>query len=134
MQELLRTPHLHGRLDLSRRLVVVERSAVAFQTLAEMVGAFDALDKSLTHVRRQGLVLLIDTRKGPLRNDPEFERVFAGIRQRLNAGYDRIAVIVNGTLGNLQVERHARSDQQTSVRAFSSLEPALAYLEIKGGL
>ncbi len=134
MQELLKTPHLYGRLDLSRRLVVVERSAIPFQTLAEMVGAFDALDKSLSHVRRQGLVLLVDTRKGPLRNDPEFERVFAGIRQKLNAGYDRIAVIVNGTLGNLQVERHARSDQQTSVRAFVTLDPALAYLEIKGGL
>ena len=115
--------------------MVVERSAVPFLTLAEMVGAFDALDGSLTHVRRQGLMLLVDTRKGPLRNDPEFERIFVGIRQKLNAGYDRIAVIVNGTLGNLQVERHARSDgQQSSVRAFASLDAALAYLEIEGGL
>ena len=84
MNELLRTRHLHARLDLPRRLVVVERSAEPFETIAEVVSEYDALERSLAHLRREGLVLLFDTRKGPLRNDPDYERVFLGIRQRLN--------------------------------------------------
>ena len=82
----------------------------------------------LEHFRDPRRALLLDLRESPSRNDDSFEATLKPHRQRMLAGWRKVAVVVRSVAGRLQVSRHSREDG-FGVRAFTSLEEATAFLE-----
>jgi hypothetical protein len=131
MRELVVTRHFHLRLHSIRRLLVLYRTKEPFETIAALDQCFDAIERGLSHLRRDTFGLLVDVRDGPVRNDVEFERAFARNRQHLFQGFPRIAVVTATAVGGMQVARHARADH-SGAQAFGSVEEALRYLGVTG--
>ncbi len=131
MRELVVTRQFHLRIHSIRRLVVLYRTKEAFETIAALDECFEAIERGLSHLRRDTFGLVVDVRDGPVRNDLEFERAFARNRQHLFSGFPRIAVITATAVGGMQVARHARADH-SGARAFNSVEDALHYLGVTG--
>jgi hypothetical protein len=131
MRTLVTTRHFELRVHSARRLVVLYRSREPFASIAALDECFVALERGIIHVRRDSYGLLLDVRDGPVRNDPEFERVFRVHRQRFFHGFPRIAVVTATAIGGMQVARHARADN-SGAQAFGSVEDALKYLGVSG--
>jgi hypothetical protein len=111
----------------SSRVVVLERTSVPAGELdpAEM---FAPVDKALATLDRGRYGILIDVRTTPGRNDAEFEQRFAPVRQRLQRGFLRVAIVVKSTSGKLQSQRYARVDNIAS-NAFDDYAAAVKWLE-----
>jgi|SRR5215471_3583493 len=98
------------RIDTSCALVVVKRTAVGYQEIADIETSFVAIERALADVPRERYGLLVDTRCGPSRNDPAFEQAVGQHRGKLLRGFDKIAVVVATAAGRLQIQRHAKTD------------------------
>ena len=91
-----------------------------------MQWAFALVDEALSEVSRATHVLLLDIRRGAVKNDPTFESAFKRERRQMTAGWAHVVLIVGTPLGVAQVERHAREDGGR-YRAFTSEGEALAF-------
>ena len=85
-------------------------------------------ERRTDHVKRERYGLLIDVRAAPGRNDPEFEKQFEPMRQRMQRGFRRVAVVVKSVHGKLQVQRYAREDGIPNA-AFDDRSAAVKWLE-----
>lgn len=92
---------------------------------AEAHSVADSVDRS-----RWGL--LLDLRNTVGRNDPDFEKLIAPHRAKLEHGFRKVAVVVRSQVGRLQVERHARDDG-VNLRVFLEEDEALAWLGEREG-
>jgi hypothetical protein len=116
--------------DRARLLWLVRTSAV-FPSAASIERTFQDITEAVTAIPPEWS-LLIDTREGPLRNDPEFESLLARARTSIVARFDRVAVLVKSAIGLLQVARYAREDKK-SPRVFDDEEAAIASLIARPG-
>lgn len=114
--------------DTARRLVVVRRTARAFDTLAEAKAAHAAIVDKLGMLSRRSFRLLVDLRSAPLRSDPEFESAIAAQRKQMLTGFARVAVIVRTAAGRMQVTRHIRDDI-SDAHVYLEEAEAMAFLE-----
>jgi hypothetical protein len=106
-------------------LVVVQRSSLRIETeklALVMQPVFEALDA----IERATHVLVIDSRAAVGRNEPDFEVTYARYRQRLVAGWSRIAVLVGTIAGQLQLKRHQQDGLAAEV--FADSERAVRFL------
>jgi hypothetical protein len=67
------------------------------------------LDDARRAGRRQ-LAQLVDLRLAPGRNEPEFEKAMLRVRPLVMRGFSRIGILVQSTVGALQIKRHVRED------------------------
>jgi hypothetical protein len=107
---LAQTPHFELRVDTSCGLVVARRTAAAFQRIGDIEVCFRELEQALAGVDRGRSVLLIDTRKGPSRNDEAFEAAMRRCRGMLLSGFLNRVSIVATAAGSLQIQRYAKTD------------------------
>jgi len=115
-----------GVLERSR-IVVLERTSVPIGDL-DVARVFAPADQALATLDRSRYGILIDVRTAPGRNDAEFEDRFAPVRQRLQQGFLRVAIVVKTTSGKLQTQRYARVDKIPS-GAFDDYSAAVTWLE-----
>jgi hypothetical protein len=110
MHVLLDLPHMRVLIDRSLGLVRYERTALSFDDVESIEVTHDSIVRSVEAYDRSRLVLLVDLREGPARNDPAFEVAMARHRPRILGGYRRVASLVRTAVGKLQVGRHMRDD------------------------
>lgn len=108
------------------RLAILQRTPVAWASLAELRDENEAILSSLgQHQRAQGL--LVDMREAPIRNDADFENAMAKLRQGLGSHFERMAILLESNLGELQVTRIER-DERRNALATRSESSALKFL------
>ncbi len=114
---------------LAGRLIEVTRTSKAFETLEQLDGAHAELERVLDSLPRPKLVILVDLRLAPSRNDPAFEEAMKRHRPRMFEHFARRAVLVQTAVGKLHVQRHARQDGHRDLHVFTDMGEALAFLK-----
>lgn len=128
MLEVLRSCYFVVSVSGTEKLARIERSDIHFESVEEVRRAWREVDAALQKTVRRGRSLLVDLRRAPARNDPEFETAVRAILPDVRRGYRRIGVLVRSAAGGLQVSRLARADG--AVEFISSNESEiLAYLQ-----
>lgn len=130
MSELLRSGLGIVYWDRGSSVVILRRSSRPVIDDAEMVSFLDRLDLLLPVLRRKTLGLLLDMREGPMRNDPEYEQRLHRSVVRLVAGFRRVAILMQTSMGLLQASRlrRERGLLSSEPHPFLSEADALAYL------
>jgi hypothetical protein len=125
-REILADEYFRVVADDRARVVWLIRSTTAFPSLESIEQSFARVSHAVSTTAPEWS-LLIDSREGPLRNDPAFEEILARARGRIVDRYARVAVLVKSAVGKLQVARYAREDHK-SPRVFDDEDAALTYL------
>ncbi|MDB4975844.1 MAG: Sulfite reductase flavoprotein alpha-component [Myxococcaceae bacterium] len=113
--------------DPEQRTAVLRRTPIA-------AGSLLALSQENEHVlhclkpwhRQYGLV--VDTRQARMRNDSGFEDAMARLRRELTGHFERTAVLLESTIGELQVTRIER-DERRDVIATRSESAAFRFAQ-----
>jgi len=125
-KKLIENEHVVVTCDNEARLVTVVRTETAV-TAEEAVRMLSEVTVVIQRLPRTQLMHLMDLRRAPGRNDPEFERV---IRPYLGAtlhGFARVAVLVRTAVGKLQTRRIGRAGG-IDAEVFLTEQAAMAYL------
>ncbi|HEX8951040.1 MAG TPA: hypothetical protein VF997_05365 [Polyangia bacterium] len=125
MSNLFADDYYAVRID--HGILRLERTPTAYPTLEAMHAANRALAAA---VREAGVKrILLDLRRGPPgRNDSEFEQASSVWRKQLDAGAERVAILMRTVAGKLQSQRLARSEGRAPRNVFLDEKEALAYL------
>lgn len=118
--------------DDTARLVRLVRSVTPFASIEDIEQTFAAVDRAITSIPPDW-ALLIDSRDGPMRNDPVFEDILARARGRIIGRFARVAVLVRSAIGKLQVGRYSRDDRRPPT-VFDDEAEALAFLAARGSI
>jgi hypothetical protein len=110
MRELLTDPHASVLLDPETSVIRFVRTEVPYPSTRELLGVHERAAKLLDRLGRGRYTLLVDMRRGPLNNNPDFEKPAQRARAMLVRGFPRVAVLVQTAVGALQVTRHVRQD------------------------
>ena len=119
------------RLEIDRvaRRVTIVRSARPFESALDAENACRPVIDALAPIDRARHRLLMDARDAIGRNDPEYEGWFAPLRREIVEGFARVAVVVRTASGKLQAVRLTSADRHESVRVFTRVEDAQAWLD-----
>lgn len=109
--ELLRDEYSLVRVDERTRVVFVARTEAGFADVTACDRAYAAVVDCLRGIDRRRHGILVDLRRAPSRNDPDFERAIAPHRKRMFQGFACCAVLVRSAAGRLNVSRHAKQDE-----------------------
>jgi hypothetical protein len=110
MRELYADRCVRVTLDDQSSVLCFERSEEPYASAAEFLSIHAQVGRVLDHLGRDRHGLLVDMRRAPLNNDPDFERTAERGRAILVRGFARVAVMVRTAVGALQVKRHVRED------------------------
>jgi hypothetical protein len=58
---------------------------------------------------------VVDTRQARMRNDAGFEDAMAKLRRELTGAFERTAVLLESTIGELQVNRIERDERRDAI-------------------
>jgi cytochrome b involved in lipid metabolism/ferredoxin-NADP reductase len=100
--------------SLEQQLVVLRRTPIAATSLA-------ALSEENEHVLRRLLPqhrsfgLVVDMRQARLRNDRGFEDAMAKLRREVTSHFQRTAVLLESSIGELQVTRIERDERRNAI-------------------
>lgn len=128
--QLTRTPQWVLERDVGTNWLRARRTPEPTRSADDVKLAFDKLSKAIGSVDRSHLGLLVDSREGPLRNDPEFERMAAPYQVAMMSGFARVAVLVKTPAGKLQTERLAAALGST-IKVFTDEAKAIAYVSAR---
>lgn len=119
----------HFRVEVlpGDKVVLLLRSARPFVSAQDADASCIPVLRALDSLDRPTRGLLIDTRRAPLRNDPEYESWFAHHRRAMPLGFRRVAVLVQTETGMLQLRRLRDVDQAT-IGSFTDMGEALVFL------
>jgi hypothetical protein len=109
-KQVFRNDYYTVLLDERQRLVRIVRSEKPFATMPELDACFAQLLPALNTLDRPRYALLSDVRAVAGRNDPEFEAALARLRPLWLGGFRKVGVLVQTSVGLLQVQRYARKD------------------------
>ena len=119
--------HYHLFIDSACHLFVARRTPVPFADARAIENCFASIAQELQGIQRQDYRLLVDTRFGPVRNDPAFEAVISEQRGKLLFGFSKNAALASMAVGKLQIQRYARADARV-VFVTDEAEDAFEYL------
>ena len=87
----------HYRVDVldEPRVVKLVRSPEEFHSVIEMVGVLDDIFRAVEEVDGATYGLVVDSRSGPTRDDPDFQNAFKLFRERLDSRFARVGVLVS---------------------------------------
>lgn len=108
--QVFRNEHFTVFVDERLRLVRSIRSDKPFSSIAEFERSFLELGEALDRLDRQRYAILADLRAAPGRNDSEFEAALSRVRSRWLGGFRKVGVLVQTTVGMMQIQRYARQD------------------------
>lgn len=125
MTALLQTTHWLMEAEPDERVVWLRRLPVAFASVAEIGNAnVEVIDRITSEHASFGLV--VDMRRAPARNDPEFEQAMRALREAVETRFRRTALLLATQAGVLQVQRLTREDGSSTFATMSEAA-ALAY-------
>lgn len=110
------------------KLALVTRTPAPFADAGDCERAFGQLDEDLAEADRVHYGLLVDLRAVGGRNDGDFEKRIAPLRQALLQSFPRAVLVVSTFIGRLQVQRHLREDG-SECQVFVDLDEAIAALK-----
>ena len=113
--------------DESCSLLFAQRTPLRFSRIDEIQACFEEVERKFWHIPRDRYALLVDVRKGPARNDEDFEHAIAQHRGKLLFGFAHNAALVSTPAGRLQVQRYAKTDARDVLVTHDAVE-AFAYL------
>jgi hypothetical protein len=105
VRELLRTKYSVMFLDEESRVLRRTRNEEPFASLADLEAEYASLLRAMNAVDRPRYGQLIDARRAPPRNDPDFEATVARYHEALYRGFVATAVLVRSAVGKLHVRR-----------------------------
>jgi hypothetical protein len=128
---MIRTPYWSLERDVGAAWFRLRRTAEPFSSNDEIERVAQAIEKKLMGVDLSRLGFLVDLRDGPLRNDPEWERVMAPWQRKMMSSFGRVAILVKTPAGKLQMTRIVRAlhasaevfDQETAAIEFLRPQP-----------
>ncbi|MDB4989643.1 MAG: Sulfite reductase flavoprotein alpha-component [Myxococcaceae bacterium] len=113
--------------DPDQRTAVLRRTPIAAGSLLELSQENEHVLRCLQPVHKQyGLV--VDTRQARMRNDRGFEDAMAKLRRELTSHFERTAVLLESSVGELQVTRLER-DERRDVIATRSESTAFKFAQ-----
>lgn len=106
------------------------RTSVPYPNIEAAQDSYEALLPLLPHALsfHKSPRLLVDMRKAPARNDPQFEDMQRSRRQQLIFGFAKVATLLSSRAGLLHVQRFAREDHATHMKGFKEESEAVRYL------
>jgi hypothetical protein len=119
--------YFHIELDVRTGIIRLSRTSRAYESLVDVGLSHAAVHERLWDLRGRHLVLLLDLRAAPPRNDPEFEEALVASRRELFSFFDRVAILVRTAAGMMQLTRMVRSDGG-GAGVFHDEEKAIDYL------
>lgn len=125
--ELYRDEYVVVLAEPDGRVVRVIRTAKNHPSPQVMEQSYLLVALALDRHGRSGRGLLMDVRNAIGRNEPEYEAPLRRVRQRNDAGFARIAVLVRTSAGLLQLLRLSEEDGVLRLITTSE-EAALSYL------
>lgn len=126
-QEIQRNAYGVLTLDASLALFRFSRTPEVFPSLEDAQRFFDAMYEAMAAFGAGRYRILVDLRRGPLRTDPAFEAVVKHHHQQVCAIMVRVAILIESTLGVLQIMRQRREGWSLGM-VFNDEAEALAYL------
>jgi hypothetical protein len=102
---LFEVPHLRAEVDYSKRIVLLTRTALAFERIEELDATVTALRKNVPDSLRTGYGVLLDMRVAPTSVHASLEPGFARYRNETERGFSHAVVLVKTTLGRIRADR-----------------------------
>jgi hypothetical protein len=128
--ELFKNAHVRLSCDYAQGIVILQRTALAFQRLEEVEAATEALARALPHDKRAGFSILSDFRSAPVRVTPALEPAFARFRQETERGFSRAAIVVSTPVGRVRSDR-LKDTALIPVAIVETVELALEFLKAR---
>lgn len=124
MREVFANEHYRVEFSSEPRLIRVTRTQVpqSAQLLAPLV---EEIIRVLGPLRPAPV--LVDMRRAPGNNDPEFERAALVALRQLLRGFSRVAILVHSAVGRLHFQRMSRAGGE-ALHIFCEEEEALWFL------
>jgi hypothetical protein len=97
-----------------QKLVVLRRTPVAAGSLAALSCENDSVLRCLS-ARHREFGLVVDMRQARMRNDSSFEDAMARLRRELTSHFQRTAVLLESSIGELQVSRIERDERRDAI-------------------
>jgi cytochrome b involved in lipid metabolism len=115
--------------DTEQQLAVLRRTPIAAGSLLALSQENEQVLRCLKPWHKQyGLV--VDTRQARMRNDSGFEDAMAKLRRELTSHFERTAVLLESSIGELQVNRIERDERRDAIATRSE---STAYKFAAGG-
>lgn len=115
--------------DSAQKLAVLRRTPVAAGSLLALSEENERVLHCLS-VRHREFGLVVDTRQARMRNDTGFEDAMARLRHELTGHFLRTAVLLESTIGELQVSRIERDERRDAIATRSE---STAFKFARGG-
>ena len=115
-------------VDDAEGLVVLYRTPTPFASIEGAEQALRAVALNVQPLSGKSYGLLVDSRAGPGRNDEAFERMLARYRGEIFGCFTRRAVLVQTTVGLMQVQRLHRQHADTDFMVFQDEAHARLFL------
>jgi hypothetical protein len=112
-------------------LVRYVRSGEPYPSLDALRELHQKMRGALASLPPGRLVLLVDVRQAPARNDDPFEREIMQALQAIVPRFSAHAVLVKSAVGRLQAQRMAKSRSDDTLKVFANEPEALEHL--RGG-
>ncbi len=113
-QRLYSSVHWIMEQQPAQKLVLLERTPVPWTQLEQLVEENIHILVCLNGLEPD-LGLLVDMRQAPIRNDSSFENAMAALREGLHQHFQRVAVLLDSSLGELQASRIERDERNVAL-------------------
>lgn len=124
---MVRTPYWNLERDVGAAWFRLRRTAEPFASNDEIERVARAIEHKLVGVDLSRLGFLVDLREGPMRNDPEWERVAGPWQAKMMSSFGRVAILVKTPAGKLQMTRIVRA-LHASAEVFDQEKAAIDWL------
>jgi sulfite reductase (NADPH) flavoprotein alpha-component len=105
----LTTRHYVIEEDERHGVAILRRTPVPFDSVEDITAANDkVIEHFRPHHKSYGIV--VDMRQAPTRNDPAFENAMSRLRAQVGEVFARVAVLIESSVGVLQVDRLGRAE------------------------
>jgi hypothetical protein len=126
-RRLYTTRHWLFEEKREQKLLVLQRTPVAWPSLTQLREENHAL-LALLREEQRPYGLLVDMRQAPIRNDADFEGAMADLRNQLTTHFQRVSILLESNLGELQVTRIERDERRQGTITTRSESAALKFL------
>ena len=125
---MIRTPYWILERDLGAAFFRLRRTATKLESNEVLNQTAQTIERALVGVDLSRLGFLVDLRDGPMRNDPEWEKVARPWQQKMMSAFGRVAILVKTPVGKLQMNRIVRALHATA-QVFDDEQQAIAFLK-----
>jgi hypothetical protein len=124
---MVRTPYWILERDLGAAYFRLRRTAEKFASNDLLDEAARSIERVMVGVDLSRLGFLVDLREGPMRNDPEWEKIAAPWQKKMMSSFGRVAILVKTPAGKLQMNRIVRALHATA-QVFDEEKAAIEWL------